>query len=759
MTGICRKLIAAIAVAFVIGCGGEDSQQSVECADGTELDEELGECVLVVPECADDEVLVEEFNECVRPDESYCAEGTELDDETLMCVSSIDVECGEQTVEDRGVCLPDGIACGEKTVVHNGECVPAEEVCAEGTENASGDDGRVDCRPAEGVCGEGTAFDVARRQCVPASDIACGAGTTELDGFCRPAQPYYEDLAADPDVDFDDPEQSGDLGAVSTGDRTVFVGTVGEPEVADGDQIQDVDTLRFETSAGQWMRLKVYSLGLPQPGFFVDELDGDYHRRADDHTGLEARRDVLIPEAGSYEIEISNLPQLVGDSAPAGGEDWNYVGVVEAMDAPEPRQINPFEMPLSGDVTNLRGGVFSIDELDDVDSIQFSFDDVPEDAQTELQVWSSETNRASTRELDDSVVAVSSPGDSMLLVVDRVYARGDSTAYSATGRRAQTLPSGESISKQVDLQAGQSLGVFQYNTENRGVTASIIEGGQLHAEASHMVSAGADAGTNAVYWYAEEATTANVLLENNAPSDIESIAVDLRVRSAETVDVETGDAQSIGYAGSMDRSERHYYRVAVDFDDVLGIDATPADGQLLLSASDASGSQVAQQPDSIFFDATPQTYLMYVEAMEALQDGYTLLLDEREITVVDITSEPQADIGSEVTDDIEVDQCSNINDIEVDLEIYHTWPYDLFVELQAPNGQTAVLHNYEGAFGSEDIIASYPFPEDGSLNTGEQLLDFIDMIGMGEWELTVEDFANIDTGTLASWRLYLVCED
>lgn len=100
---------------------------------------------------------------------------------------------------------------------------------------------------------------------------------------------------------------------------------------------------------------------------------------------------------------------------------------------------------------------------------------------------------------------------------------------------------------------------------------------------------------------------------------------------------------------------------------------------------------------------------------------------------------------------ITLSEKGKISALRVSLDITHTYIDDLLVELIAPAGQRAVLHNREG--GSKDnLILTYD-----SENKPE-LKAFLGLPSSGEWTLWVVDLARIDTGKLNKWEIELELE-
>ncbi len=121
-----------------------------------------------------------------------------------------------------------------------------------------------------------------------------------------------------------------------------------------------------------------------------------------------------------------------------------------------------------------------------------------------------------------------------------------------------------------------------------------------------------------------------------------------------------------------------------------------------------------------------------------------------------------------VTDDVE------ITDLNVDLDISHTWVGDLIVTLQSPSGTSVVIMDRPGVpastFGcsGNDILAtlddeaSSPVEDEcgagvpaisGSFTPNNPLSAFDGENPMGDWTLTVSDNGGGDTGTINSWGL------
>jgi len=96
-----------------------------------------------------------------------------------------------------------------------------------------------------------------------------------------------------------------------------------------------------------------------------------------------------------------------------------------------------------------------------------------------------------------------------------------------------------------------------------------------------------------------------------------------------------------------------------------------------------------------------------------------------------------------------------IGDVDVDMDITHSYQGDLRLILTSPNGTSVTLHDRSGG-SDDDIVTRY---DDGGVDTVPDgpgtLADFNFEGSAGVWTLNVSDNAGGDTGTLNSWSLRL----
>ena len=99
-----------------------------------------------------------------------------------------------------------------------------------------------------------------------------------------------------------------------------------------------------------------------------------------------------------------------------------------------------------------------------------------------------------------------------------------------------------------------------------------------------------------------------------------------------------------------------------------------------------------------------------------------------------------------VSSAISISESGVVEDLEVSVDIVHTYIGDLVVELVAPSGQSAILHNRSGR-GKDNLKMVYDRKAATALET---------LVGQevnGNWLLKIRDLAPIDTGTLEKWTL------
>ncbi len=89
-----------------------------------------------------------------------------------------------------------------------------------------------------------------------------------------------------------------------------------------------------------------------------------------------------------------------------------------------------------------------------------------------------------------------------------------------------------------------------------------------------------------------------------------------------------------------------------------------------------------------------------------------------------------------------------VSSVSVHLNITHSWPEDLFIQLTAPTGQKATLVNKGDAHG-QGINQTF---------SGEVMNDLLGGDATGTWDLKVIDYSKGGKGTLNSWSLKVDCQ-
>ncbi len=95
---------------------------------------------------------------------------------------------------------------------------------------------------------------------------------------------------------------------------------------------------------------------------------------------------------------------------------------------------------------------------------------------------------------------------------------------------------------------------------------------------------------------------------------------------------------------------------------------------------------------------------------------------------------------------IELSDSGKVKAIRVSVDIEHTYIGDLVMDLIAPSGRTARLHDNAGR-SRDNIQRAYDFDTTPALRAVEN-----EAI-RGEWRLAVRDLARLDVGTLKSWSI------
>ena len=127
---------------------------------------------------------------------------------------------------------------------------------------------------------------------------------------------------------------------------------------------------------------------------------------------------------------------------------------------------------------------------------------------------------------------------------------------------------------------------------------------------------------------------------------------------------------------------------------------------------------------------------------------FTLLASKK----IEETSSPFVtipdNIQSGITDTIKITESGVVKQIQVSVDITHTWIADLTVTLISPDGTSAVLHKKTGG-SLDNIIKVF------STENVPDLAKFATLNSAGDWILKVVDSAGRDVGKLNQWGLII----
>ena len=101
---------------------------------------------------------------------------------------------------------------------------------------------------------------------------------------------------------------------------------------------------------------------------------------------------------------------------------------------------------------------------------------------------------------------------------------------------------------------------------------------------------------------------------------------------------------------------------------------------------------------------------------------------------------------------IEINDAYCIGDVDIELDLLHTFLGDLEVDVTSPEGTTVRLHDRTG--GSADDLHMYYDEQGGDMPDGPgSLADWEGEIVTGTWRMDVTDNAGVDQGSLEHWAL------
>jgi len=170
------------------------------------------------------------------------------------------------------------------------------------------------------------------------------------------------------------------------------------------------------------------------------------------------------------------------------------------------------------------------------------------------------------------------------------------------------------------------------------------------------------------------------------------------------------------------------------------------------------------------------TYTVVAETLLASDSDMTNNSFQREVlnsACYTRTNDTENTIGPDIgvtTSIINMDQNAVITDVNLTLNIEHTWDADLEVKLIAPDGVTEIIlfedigsngDNFTNTVLDDDastVISDGEAPFTGSFSPTGSLSDLNGLLSGGDWTLYINDDADGDGGTLLDWSIQICTE-
>ncbi len=196
------------------------------------------------------------------------------------------------------------------------------------------------------------------------------------------------------------------------------------------------------------------------------------------------------------------------------------------------------------------------------------------------------------------------------------------------------------------------------------------------------------------------------------------------------------------------------------------IDSLPGLGTL----SDPNGGPILSTPYTLLAGGNTVTYdagasagidVFAYHANDGFEDSNpaTVSVDVGRVTYfsTDTPIEIPENDPNGITSVISVGDLGCVADLNVSVDITHSYIGDLVVELSSPGGATVRLHNRTGGT-TDNLFKTY---DQGTVDPDGpgSLDDFIGQDVNGNWTLFVSDNANLDVGTLNAWSIGIVSND
>lgn len=166
------------------------------------------------------------------------------------------------------------------------------------------------------------------------------------------------------------------------------------------------------------------------------------------------------------------------------------------------------------------------------------------------------------------------------------------------------------------------------------------------------------------------------------------------------------------------------------------------DYSITIPGSHTCGDPVALSLLVSFNDGSPNSMTVNTSMGTGVPQGAAVSVNP-ELSIPDNT--PAGVTSSLVVSGTGATVTGNLN---IDIDLTHTYIGDLIVSLQSPNGTTVILHNRSGG-SADNIIGNYPL----TLTPAQSLAAFVGGPLDGTWKMTISDNAGIDVGVLHTWGI------
>lgn len=204
-------------------------------------------------------------------------------------------------------------------------------------------------------------------------------------------------------------------------------------------------------------------------------------------------------------------------------------------------------------------------------------------------------------------------------------------------------------------------------------------------------------------------------------------------------------------------SDRHYQCALLQADGRRDLErnVNRGDGSDLFAATPGVAVSSETNPSTRLWDGSDSGLVLAEVGAPGESIAFRVGAEEPAVETVRGQAAPNAPIpddnASGVSSKIQIAPVGSARRLAVAVDVSHTWIGDLVVEVVAPSGRTATLHNRTGG-NRHDLVATFTSEDHAALATlvGEPI--------SGPWTLRVLDREAQDTGKLNKWSLEIGVE-